>query len=159
LRKQISNTPHHAIQTITKSNSSITILTAVRDKLTRWRSNIETFFEEDHIEQPRNGVNLIINLLSCLFILNQRATIDEIRWRISTVALYRIRNQISDRRSLSRDDKQIFIRFLTQLGVPLEYQTDAVKWANIGKRYDSLASDLGGLGCLAALPSDITRDL
>jgi hypothetical protein len=131
----------------------------VQDKLTLWSSNIETFFEEDRIEQPRNGVNLIVNLLSCLLTLDKRATTDEIRWRIAAVALFRIKSQISDRYRLSKDDQQILLRFLTQLGAPPKYQTDAIKWANIGQRYETLASDLGGLGSLAALPSDITRDL
>jgi hypothetical protein len=47
----------------------------VRDKLSRWSSNIETFFKEDCIEQSRDRVHLIVNLLNYLFTLDQRTTI------------------------------------------------------------------------------------
>lgn len=100
----------------------------MQNKLTHWSSNINTFFEEDLIERPKSEVNLITNLLSCLLVLDQRATTNKVWWRISTVALYRIKSQIMDRCRLSEDDEQILLRFLTQLEVQPKYHANAV-WA------------------------------
>ena len=131
----------------------------MQGKLIDWSSNFGGIFKEDHIDQSTSGTTLISSILSCLSVLDSRPVVDDIRWRICTVVLFRVKRQLFSAFRLSQEDGQTLIRFLIQLGAEARYQNHAARWANIGERYDCLANDLNGLGVLATLPSDGTRDL
>ena len=82
---------------------------------------------------------------------------DQIRWRITTVAFYHLKEDLQ-RHYGHVQDKLADIVFRSGLidDTKDKISRDLIRWAQAEERYEALVEKLGGMSCLILLPSDIS---
>lgn len=144
----------------TLSNDPIIINQSIKPLLKTWEQNPYTFLQY----APANVLlesDFPGRLYHTLRTLNQSQAVDPIRWRFYLLALYHSKQNLAKRvlRASSEDE---FINMVVDSDLvdePREnVKQNCTAWANAGRRYEMIATELGGKGILILLPEDIPRN-
>jgi hypothetical protein len=138
------------------SRETITVPEAVLTQLRLWDDDPSSFFI---IEMTTSSSK---DPFTRLFRLLHNAsggdrTIKLIRLRLGQIGLYRLRTRLE--RCQLRPDTDIEKEFVSRIqfkGDPAELKECVKKWASTGGKYDSLSKELGGLGSMICIPTDIS---
>ncbi|KAK2757197.1 hypothetical protein FQN54_004711 [Arachnomyces sp. PD_36] len=139
------------------SIASVSLTPTARNSLLLWKGNPSKFLEPctktpDFSSNPLNGY------LNFLLQLDQDKELVKIRGRLSLIPLARLKAKFNEER-LNATSHDGFADIITNSELITDNK-DAISgriraWINAGGRYESLASELGGLGSLCCLPDEV----
>lgn len=141
------------------SNEKITIHSDVKPWLQSWRENPSSFKNlQDTTPQPSRDHpgQLYVSLKK----LDRNGIVDAVRWRFYLVSFHRVKLKV-ERTTVRGKPGGVFVDIILNSHLVdddlEEVRKNCSLWANIGGRYEKIASSLGGAGSLLLLPGDITR--
>jgi hypothetical protein len=141
------------------SNEKITIHSDVNPCLESWRENPSSFANlqdtTPQLSQDHPG-QLYVSLKK----LDRNQAVDAVRWRFYLVSFHRVKLKV-ERATVRGKLREVFVNIILNSNLvdddAEEVRKNCSLWANIGGRYEKIATSLRGAGSLILLPGDISR--
>lgn len=145
----------------TTSTSPIKIDKTIKDFLPLWETDPSAFFHRPQT-QPNIENNPPAQIYLHLSQLQQTRTVDLVRWRLSLLVFYQLREDFNKKHVHAGVQDQ-FVKIIHQSGLTQEtddeIKQNCTTWAGFGGRYQVLVKELGGRGVLLLLPDDISGSM
>jgi hypothetical protein len=137
------------------SRATITVPEAVLTQLRLWDNDPSSFFiVEVATSSSTDPFTRLFRLLRDAS--GGDKAIKLIRLRLGQIGLHRLKTRLE--RCQLRPDTDLEKEFVNRIQFDRDTAglKDSVKWASTGGKYDSLSKDLGGLGSMICIPTDIS---
>jgi hypothetical protein len=133
----------------------ITVPEVVLTQLTLWDNDPLSILALEAIPSPSPVQDFPSRLYHALEDIHEESPLTAIRSRILLIALHLLMCRLGVRKFHTRAEAGV--EFLLRLNAgDLKTTKNIKRWTTEGKKYYSLANDLGGLGSIVCMPVDIT---
>ncbi|KAK6842250.1 hypothetical protein PG987_003110 [Apiospora arundinis] len=148
VQKNIIGTKRNRLGRGSLSETKVVLSDAVQSQLALWTSNPEGALQPVAISRDLPN-NYAVSLCQHLRGLSDTNAVLKVQRRLACVALWQLREE-------TNGDDMAIAQYFSHVQYSIE-ETDIRKWYNIGSRYNSIATDLGGYEALFVLPDDIPK--